>query len=91
LPVGFHHRCQHLLAGIHTQAVKGVLHVAQHTFDVQRQLHRRGRYYPQRGLRARLHFGGSFLCLLGTWMFASRQKEPPPSAHRFNKFWDIAR
>jgi hypothetical protein len=23
-------------------------------------------------------------------MFASRRKEPPPSAHRFNSFWDIA-
>ncbi len=23
-------------------------------------------------------------------MFASRRKEPPPSAHRFNRFWDIA-
>ena len=34
---------------------------------------------------------GSFLCLLGTWMFASRRKEPPPSAQPFNSFWDIAR
>jgi hypothetical protein len=23
-------------------------------------------------------------------MFASRRKEPPPSAHPFNRFWDIA-
>lgn len=23
-------------------------------------------------------------------MFASRRKEPPPSAHRFSRFWDIA-
>jgi hypothetical protein len=23
-------------------------------------------------------------------MFASRRKEPPPSAHSFSSFWDIA-
>ncbi|MCZ8030139.1 MAG: hypothetical protein ACK5V2_22150, partial [Pseudomonadota bacterium] len=45
---------------------------------------------PQRGLRARLHLGGSFLCLLGTWMVSSRRKEPPPSAHAFNRPRDIA-
>ncbi len=33
---------------------------------------------------------GSFLCLLGTWMFSSRRKEPPPSTHPFNTVWDIA-
>ncbi|MCE2690751.1 MAG: hypothetical protein LW862_13130, partial [Rubrivivax sp.] len=37
-----------------------------------------------------LHFGGSFLCLQGTWMLASRRKEPPPSSHPFNRVRDIA-
>jgi hypothetical protein len=67
-----------------------MLHIAQHTLHGQRDLHFGRRQYPQRGLRARLHFGGSFLCLQGTWMFASRRKEPPPSAHAFNRLRDIA-
>ena len=33
--------------------------------------------------------GGTRYCY-GPWMFASRRKEPPPSAHPFNRFWDIA-
>ncbi|WP_292448711.1 hypothetical protein, partial [Methylibium sp.] len=33
-------------------------------------------------LRARLHFGGSFLCLLGTCIFECRRKEPPPQLTR---------
>ena len=78
------------LPAFDTQTVEGVLHVAQHALDGQRHLHLRSRNYPQRGLRARLHFGGSFLCLLGTCMFTCRRKEPPPSAHAFNSFWDIA-
>ena len=66
------------------------LHVAKDGLDIQGQLHLGSRYCPQRGLRATLHFGGSFLCLLGTRMFTCGRKEPPPSAHRFNSFWDIA-
>lgn len=64
--------------------------LAQHALYIQRQLRLRSRYDPQRELCARLDFGGSFLCLLGTWMIASRRKEPPLSAHSFNSCWDIA-
>ncbi len=69
---------------------EGMLHIAQHALHGQRDLHFGRRQHPQRGLRARLHLGGSFLCLQGTWMFASRRKEPPPSAHAFNRLRDIA-
>ncbi len=58
--VGFHHRGQHRLAGLDAQPVEGALHVLQDTLNGQGQLHGRSRYSPQRGLRARLHLGGSF-------------------------------
>ena len=80
--VGFHHGRQHLLAGVHTQPVEGLLHVVQYTLHGQRQLHRGSQYNPQRGLHARLHFGGSFLCLLGTCILKCRRKEPPPQLTR---------
>jgi hypothetical protein len=37
---------------------------------------------PQRGLHARLHFGGSCLCALGTRTVTCGQKEPPPHLTR---------
>jgi hypothetical protein len=89
--VGLHQGGQHLLASVDAQAQEGVAHIAQHALHGQRDLHLRSRQCPQRGLRARLHLGGSFLCLLGTWMVSSRRKEPPPSAHAFNRLRDIAR
>jgi hypothetical protein len=59
-PIGFHHRRQHLLAGIDAQAQEGMAHIAQHALHGQRDLHWGSRQFPQRGLRARLHLGGSF-------------------------------
>ena len=61
--VGFHHRAQHLLAGFDAQAQECVAHVAQNTLHGQRDLNLRSRHHPQRGLRVRLHLGGSFGCL----------------------------
>ena len=90
LSVGFHHGCQHLLARVHAQAVERVLHVTKDVLNIEAELRFGCAYYPQRGLRARLHFGASFLCLRGTRMFTCGRKEPPPSAHQFNSFWDIA-
>lgn len=52
------------VGGFRRQYSQRMPHVAQHTFDVQRQLRWRNRYQPQRGLRARLHFGASFLLLV---------------------------
>jgi hypothetical protein len=89
-PVGLHQGCQHLLARIDAQAQEGVAHIAQNALHGQRDLHLGSWQCPQRGLHARLHFGGSFLCLQGTWMLASRRKEPPTSSHPFNRVRDIA-
>jgi hypothetical protein len=68
--IGFHHRGQHLLAGVDAQAQERMAHVAQYTLHGHRELNLRGRYGPQRGLRVRLHPGGSFGCLSGSRMLA---------------------
>lgn len=89
-PIGFHHRRQHLLADLYAQADKSILRVVQNPLHRQRNLKLRIPNGLQAGLRARLHIGGFFLCLVGTRMIPCGRKEPPPSLHQINRVRDIA-
>jgi hypothetical protein len=63
--LGFHHRCQYHFAGIDTQTEESALHIAQNPSNGKRQLNVNivGQARRLHRLRARLHLGGSFLCL----------------------------
>lgn len=73
--IGLHHGGQNLLAGVHAQADKSGLNVSQHALHGQRDLELGFGNGPRAGLRERLHFGGSFLCLVGTRMIPCGRKE----------------
>jgi Molybdopterin cofactor-binding domain len=62
--LGFHHRSKHRFAGIDAQPEEGAVHIAQNAGNRQRQLNVNilGELRRSNRLRARLHFGGSFLC-----------------------------
>src|SRR4029079_1133272 len=78
----FQHRREHRFAGIHAQTEKRASHIIEDTRNRQRALALRIAYGSQfllLRLRERLHFGGSFLCLLGPRMITCGRKEPPPS------------
>ena len=76
---GLHHGRQNLFAGIDTQTVKRLLHIAQHAVYVQRQLHLAAGMARSAGFVRDFISVVPFRCLLGTCMFTCRRKEPPSS------------